>query len=59
VIVDRDEENTRLLNNVVTELQHIKELLRDKLDQIIANTAPKPSTDIASLGVTVDPPIKQ
>jgi hypothetical protein len=57
--MDRDDENTRLLENIVSELQHIKELLRDKLDQIIANTTPAASTDITNLGGSISPPVKK
>jgi hypothetical protein len=53
--MDRDEENTKLLERI---LEAIKEGNK-KLDQLVQNTNPKPSDDIASLAVTVDKPIKQ
>lgn len=71
--MDRDSENTKLLENIVTELQHIKVKLDNKLDAIIANqtleltkldiiiqnTTPAPSDDIMSLGGSISKPVNK
>jgi hypothetical protein len=71
--MDGSQEELRLLENIVEELQHIKEKLDNKLsaivadldaanlklDQIITNTTPTPSDDIVSLGGSISTPKKQ
>jgi hypothetical protein len=55
VIVDRDSENTKLLEKILAAI----EAGNKKLDQIVTNTTPAPSDDITKLGGSISPPIKK
>ena len=60
--MDRDSENTKLFEKILAAIKEGNaklDTVNSKLDQIIQNTAAKPSDEITNLGGKISTPTKQ